>query len=77
MQSKVSIQAKASKQLGAVAAALLLAGSLSGCNKVQSEENVQVVKPVKLFEVPQQTDIELDSFIAKANFFTSSPVAFP
>ncbi len=52
MQSKVSIHAKTSKQVGAVIAALLLAGSLAGCNKVQSEENVQVIKPVKLFRDP-------------------------
>ena len=76
MQSKVSIQAKASKQLGAVAAALLLAGSLSGCNKVQSEENVQVVKPVKLFEIPQQTDIEFDSFIAKVDATDRAALSF-
>ncbi len=76
MQSKMSIQAKASKQLGAVAAALLLAGSLSGCNKVQSEESIQVVKPVKLFEIPQQTDIELDSFIAKVDATDRAALSF-
>ena len=65
MQSNLSINAISSKRMGAVITALLLAGSLTGCNKVQSEETVQVVKPVKLFEIPLQTDIELDSFIAK------------
>ncbi|MFM2644290.1 efflux RND transporter periplasmic adaptor subunit [Vibrio chagasii] len=76
MQSKVSIHAKTSKQIGAVIAALLLAGSLAGCNKVQSEENVQVIKPVKLFEIPQQTDVDLDSFIAKVDATDRAALSF-
>ena len=59
MQSNLSINAISSKRMVAVIAALLLAGSLTGCDKVQSEENEQVIKPVKLFEIPQQTDIDL------------------
>ncbi|PQJ63678.1 efflux transporter periplasmic adaptor subunit [Vibrio chagasii] len=76
MQSKVSIQAKASKQLGAVVFALLLAGSLSGCNKVQSEENAQVIPPVKLFEIPPRTDVETDSFIAKIDATERAALSF-
>ena len=76
MQSKLSIQAKAGKQIGLAFAALLLASSLTGCNKVQSEETVQVVKPVKLFEIPQQTDIELDSFIAKVDATDRAALSF-
>ena len=76
MQSKVSIQAKASKQLGAVVVALLLAGSLSGCNKVQSEENAQVIPPVKLFEIPPRTDVETDSFIAKIDATERAALSF-
>lgn len=76
MQSKFSIQTKTSKQIGVAFAALLLAGSLTGCNKVQSEETVQVVKPVKLFEIPQQTDLELDSFIAKVDATDRAALSF-
>ncbi|MFS1427472.1 efflux RND transporter periplasmic adaptor subunit, partial [Vibrio splendidus] len=76
MQSNLSINAISSKRMGAVIAALLLAGSLTGCNKVQSEETVQVVKPVKLFEIPLQTDIELDSFIAKVDATDRAALSF-
>jgi RND family efflux transporter MFP subunit len=76
MQSNLSIQAKTGKQIGVAFAALLLAGSMTGCNKVQSEETVQVVKPVKLFEIPQQTDIELDSFIAKVDATDRAALSF-
>ncbi|PTO91687.1 efflux RND transporter periplasmic adaptor subunit [Vibrio splendidus] len=76
MQSNLSINAISSKRMGAMIAALLLAGSLTGCNKVQSEETVQVVKPVKLFEIPLQTDIELDSFIAKVDATDRAALSF-
>ncbi|PML99741.1 efflux transporter periplasmic adaptor subunit [Vibrio kanaloae] len=76
MQSNLSINAISNKRMGAVIAALLLTGSLTGCNKVQSEENEQVIKPVKLFEIPQQTDIDLDSFIAKVDATDRAALSF-
>ncbi|WP_060981361.1 efflux RND transporter periplasmic adaptor subunit [Vibrio splendidus] len=76
MQSNLSINAISSKRMVAVIAALLLAGSLTGCDKVQSEENEQVIKPVKLFEIPQQTDIDLDSFIAKVDATDRAALSF-
>lgn len=76
MQSNLSINAISSKRMGAVIAALLLTGSLTGCNKVQSEENEQVIKPVKLFEIPQQTDIDLDSLIAKVDATDRAALSF-
>ncbi|KDN27232.1 acriflavin resistance protein [Vibrio fortis] len=76
MQSKSSFRAKPVKTLGAVVAVILLASSLTGCNKVQSEENELVIKPVKLLEIPKQTNIELDSYIAKVDATDRAALSF-
>ncbi|NAZ94056.1 efflux RND transporter periplasmic adaptor subunit [Vibrio toranzoniae] len=76
MQSNLSIKNMTSKQVGVALTTLLLAGYLAGCDKVQSEENVQVVKPVKLFKVPLQTDVGLDNFIAKIDATDRAALSF-
>ncbi|WP_135457825.1 efflux RND transporter periplasmic adaptor subunit [Vibrio echinoideorum] len=76
MQSNLSIKTSASKRVALAIAAFIFVGSLTGCNKVQSEESVQVIKPVKLFEIPPQSDVELDSFIAKVDATDRAALSF-
>ncbi|MEZ8473066.1 efflux RND transporter periplasmic adaptor subunit [Vibrio cyclitrophicus] len=76
MQSNLSIETSLRKNALLAIATIMLAGSLTGCNKAQSEETIQVVKPVKLFEIPQQSDVDLDSFIANVDATDRAALSF-
>lgn len=49
---------------------------LAGCNQANSEVQEQVVKPVKLFEVPNLTAFEFDSFLAEVDAGKRSQLSF-
>ncbi|MGF1754085.1 efflux RND transporter periplasmic adaptor subunit [Vibrio makurazakiensis] len=76
MQSILSIRSNPIRTIVGAFSALLLVSSIAGCNNVQSEETEHIIKPVKLFEIPQQTDIELDSFIAKIDATDRAALSF-
>lgn len=55
---------------------LLLSSSLVGCNKVQSEENELVIKPVKTIQVPEVSKVNFNSYIANIDATERASLSF-
>jgi len=64
------------KWIFSVAAVLALTSTLSGFNKVQSEETDLVIKPVKTIQVPELAELNYDSFIANIDATERASLSF-
>ena len=64
------------KSVAKVLAVSALAIAVAGCNQAKSEISEPVVKPVKLFEIPNSQASEYDSFIANIDATDRATLSF-